>query len=115
MWVALRLGGECIAVADSPKEASFLVNYAHRLRVIDYVNNMFLRMDRIYKGEQVEQADQVDPADPRVDAEPAERPASVIVHAYDGKDVGDGADVLAALGLDGEGPAKPCSVHAEVG
>src|SRR5450759_3071331 len=115
MRVALWLGQKCIAVADSPKEASFLVNYAHHLRVIDCVNNTFLRMDRIYKGEQVEQVDQVDLADPRVDAQPAERPASVVVHAYDGKDVGDGADVLAALGLDGEGPAKPSGVHEKVG
>jgi len=115
MRVALRLGRECIAVADSPKEASFLVNYAHHLHVIDCVNNTFLRMDRIYKGEQVEQADQVDPADPRVDAQPAERPASIVVHTYDRKDVGDGADVLAALGLDGEGPAEPSGVQAEIG
>src|SRR5450759_2007742 len=115
MRVALWLGQKCIAVADSPKEASFLVNYAHHLRVIDYVNNTFLRMERINKGEQVEQADQVDPADPRVDAEPAERPASVVVHAYDGKDVGDGVDVLAALGLDRVGTAEPSGVQAEVG
>ena len=115
MRVALRMGRECIAVADSSKEATFLINYAHHLRVIDCVNNTFLRMERINKGEQVEQADQVDDADPRVDAEPAEKPASVVVHAYDGKDVGDGVDVLAALGLDGEGTTEPSGVQAEVG
>src|SRR5450759_3594442 len=102
MRVALWLGQKCIAVADSPKEVSFLINYAHHLRLIDCVNNMFLRMERINKGEQVEQADQVDEADLGVDAEPAERPGSVVVHAYDGQDVGNGADVLVALGLEGE-------------